>query len=172
MRSHVGVGGPSLAFRSADGSSRVNSALVPGSLVFFLQVWTRIYIFLGTRLYLFASRETIANTMVLIKISVVWELPSGRFTRDASGAAGHVGVGLGKWRWLRWSQGILSAFWGSGEGVQNQRGCGKCAWGLEGHWSSGRCANFPVSQLSLRQAGAAVWVYVFLTHVAAVQAVR
>lgn len=144
VRSRVGVGGPSLAFRSADGSSRVNSALVPGSLVFFLQVWTRIYIFLGTRLYLFASRETIANMMVFIKISVVWKLPPGCLTRDASGAAGHVGVGLGKWRWLRWSQGILSAFWGSGEGVQNQRGCGECAWGSEGHWSSGRCANFPV----------------------------
>lgn len=117
-------------------------------LVFFPCVWTRIYIFLGTRLYLFAL-EDYSNTMVLIKISVVWELPLGRFTRDASGAAGHAGVGLGKWRWLRWSQGILSAFWGSREGVQNQRGCGKCAWGsLEGHWSSGRCANFPVSHPS------------------------
>lgn len=39
VRSRVGVGGPSLAFRSAYGSPRVNSALVPGSLVFFLQVW-------------------------------------------------------------------------------------------------------------------------------------
>lgn len=104
--------------------------------------------------------------MVLIKISVVWELPPGRFTRDASGAAGHVGVGLGKWRWLRWSENS-DAFWGAGK-VSEPAGVERMCLGGGGTGALGAVPTFPCLN-SLRQAGAAVWVYVFLTHVAAVR---
>ena len=139
VRSRVGVGGPSLAFRSVYGSPRVNSALVPGNLVVFLQVW----IISGNETVpVCLSRDYSKHDGVDQNICSLG-VPPGCLTRDASGAAGHVGVGLGKWGWLHWSRGLLSAFSGVGKVSRTSEGMESMPGG-RGTGAPGRCANFPV----------------------------
>lgn len=130
VRSRVGVGGPSLAFRSVYGSPRVNSALVPGNLVVFLQVW------------IISGNETVP-----VCLSRDYSKHDGVDQNICSlGASTWLSYkrcfwgGRPRWGWA-WKVGVAAlvtrtseCILGSGQGVQNQRRHGEYAWG-EGHWS-------------------------------------